>query len=176
MTDLLVRRESSQRSSIRGGGSPPASNRIVLSTVARRPSAFGSPATSMSSIWPFDCGAKNMLGTGTSGGTVDVELQPDVVHGVVQGGEGSAQRTAKSSTRLHTVSAIRRAGSARWVESGQAATPQDDLASTQKSARGALSPRSALEEERVVGQGCGSTLATEFMSEKADGEINAGGT
>ena len=65
--------------------------------------------------------------------------------------EGSAQWTAKSSTCLHTVSVIRRAGSVLvgWSPA-RLPRPQDDLASTLKSARGALS-QSALEEEHVVG-------------------------
>ena len=62
-----------------------------------------------------------------------------------------------------------------WVESGQAALA-DDLASTQKSARGALSPSRHSKKNMLWARVAGSTLATEFMSEKADGEINAGGT
>ena len=142
------------------------------------PSAFGSPATSMSSIWPFGCGAKKTLGTGTSGGGPSTSNSSQTLSTAwYSGEEGSAQRTAKSSTRLHTGSVIRRAGSVLvgWSPA-RLLRPQDALASTQKSARGAFSPRRHSKPNVLWARVAGSTRATEFMSEKADGEINAGGT
>ena len=93
-----------------------------------------------------------MLGTGTSGGGPSTSNSSQTLSTALYSGEeGSAQWTAKSSTCLHTVSVIRRAGSVLvgWSPA-RLPRPQDDLASTLKSARGALS-QSALEEEHVVG-------------------------
>src|SRR5215212_585538 len=93
------------------------------------------------------------------------------------GEEGSAHWTAKSYTRRHIGSVINRAGNVLvGCRPARLSRPQDAPASTTKSARGAISARRHSNPNVLYARVAGSTRATQFMSENAEGEINSGGT